>query len=262
MFVDEGDRLSLNASQLRTIDGDEPKEPGAEIDSSFRSDELTGDAAGKLFSPPRGSEWIGETRPVDRELPLHTLREDGDIALFPVRNLSIPNPLTLIGNPLKWGGRFRAEYGTNGDDHDLLRGNLIVNSGLPIGFDTEFNYRNDDVRAHQFHDFWTGDFNMVYRFGQIRYAEIRAGVGINWLAGKDTTDFGFNATYGADFHIRGPWLISTVFDWGTLGSESLLHMRLTTGVEFNRFELYVGYDFYEVGNREWKAVVAGVGIWF
>lgn len=263
VFDNEDERFALSSATLRAIDDAPEIEPVTRFGSSRpRREPIAAETPAEMFSRSPGTDWVGELRPVDREMPLMSLREDGDVALIPVRRLSIPNPLKLIGNPFRWGGRFRAEYGTNFDDLDLLRGNLIVNSGLPIGFDTEFNYRNDDVRAHRHQDFWTGDFNLVYRFGRIRYAEIRAGVGMNWLASSGTTDFGFNATYGVDFHLRGPWVVSTTFDYGTLGSESLLHMQFTGGIEFDRFELYLGYDFYEVGSQEWKAVIGGIGMWF
>ncbi|MCH8829749.1 MAG: hypothetical protein IID45_09250, partial [Planctomycetes bacterium] len=69
-------------------------------------------------------------------------------------------------------------------------------------------------------------------------------------------------TYGVDIYLSKPWIISTSFDWGTLGSDSLLHMRITAGLDFGRFEIYAGYDFYEIGSRERKTLVAGLGMWF
>ncbi|MFV0444957.1 MAG: hypothetical protein ACK5Q5_15395 [Planctomycetaceae bacterium] len=73
---------------------------------------------------------------------------------------------------------------------------------------------------------WTGDCNVVFRFGrfaQSERAEFHTGVGLNWLNDPAQTDAGFNFTYGADFFPQQLWIVSTTLDAGTLGSAGLVH---------------------------------------
>lgn len=256
-------RLDLSEAKLRTIDGDESESESIVQSSRPGVDPSAKRPLDKLFRVPDFSTWISANfgqRKTNQAL--YSLNDSNGFVVQPVRRISIPNPLALIGNPFRWTGRFRAEYGDNFDDTNHIRGNLIVNSGLPIGFDTEFAYRHDDVRRRGTNHLWTGDFNFIYRFGKIRNAEIRAGLGVNWLTGGNSTEVGFNSTYGVDIYLARPWIISTSFDWGTLGSESLFHFRITGGLDFGRFEIFAGYDFYEIGNLERKNIVAGLGMWF
>ena len=179
-----------------------------------------------------------------------------------VRTLSIPNPLVLIGNPFRWKGRFRAAYGSNFDNRSLLHGHLQVDSGVPLGIDAEFNYRQDKRRRLASRRFWNGDVNLVYHLKQIRYVMFRIGAGINWLDDGADTDVGFNTTYGLDVRLKKPWYLTTYIDYGTLGSDTMLHWHVSGGLDFGRFEVFIGYDFFEIGARERKNILAGVGLWY
>lgn len=180
----------------------------------------------------------------------------------PVRNISVPNPLALLGNPRQWRGRFRGAYGSNFGGRTMLYGNYILTSGVPIALDTEFAYRQDEKPRLADRRFWNGDFNLVYHLKQIRYVVFRMGVGANWLNDGETTEVGFNSTYGFDIRLKKPWYVTTTVDWGRLGSDQLLHWQLSGGLDFGRFELFLGYDFFDVGNLERKLWLAGAGIWF
>jgi hypothetical protein len=190
-------------------------------------------------------------------------RENVDIVPVSLFNLpTLPNPLRLLGNPAQWGGRFRVAYGTNFNDGSLLYGNLIIDHGMPLGIDTEANYRTDPKRILADRNFWNGDFNVVYHVKQIRYVGFRLGIGANWLTDGDRTDVGFNTTAGFDIRLTKPWYVSTVVDWGWLGSQQMLHWQISGGLDFGRFELFIGYDFFEIGNVERKNALVGAGIWF
>ncbi|MFQ5733240.1 MAG: hypothetical protein ACE5KM_14965 [Planctomycetaceae bacterium] len=208
-----------------------------------------GDSLSRLFDP--GDAGV-----------VRSLRNRGGAKIQTVRTLSIPNPLALLGRPSQWHGRFRAAYGSNFDDRSLVHGNFIIDSGVPFGLDTEFNYRQDERRILADRRFWNGDANVVYHLKQIRYVAFRIGVGLNWLNDGADTDVGFNTTYGFDVRLKKPWYFTTVIDYGTLGSDSMLHWQISGGLDFGRFELFVGYDFFEVGTRERKNVIAGVGLWY
>jgi hypothetical protein len=184
------------------------------------------------------------------------------VELLPVGLPSIPNPLVLLGSPSKWGGRVRGAYGTNFNDGSLLHGNLIIDRGMPLGIDTEVNYRTDPKRILADRNFWNGDFNVVYHLKQIRYVGFRLGIGANWLTDGNRTDVGFNTTAGFDVRLTKPFYATTVVDWGWLGSDQMFHWHISGGLDFGRFELFIGYDFFEVGNTERKNVLVGAGIWF
>lgn len=234
--------------RLRTIEPEDGSDDGGGLRSLFSVfDPLfrSGSKAAEI-TPLVGRETV-EVVPVGLLLP----------------NLPVlPNPLRLLGNPALWGGRFRAAYGTNFDKGSLLYGNLILDRGLPLGIDTEFNRRTDPKRVLADRRFWNGDFNLVYHLKQIRYVGFRLGAGANWLTGSDHTDIGFNATAGFDIRLTKPWYASTVIDWGTLGSHGMFHWQISGGLDFGRFELFVGYDFFEVGSVERKNVIAGAGVWW
>lgn len=188
---------------------------------------------------------------------------------LPVKGLNIPNPLpllrdplSLIGNPLTWHGGFRGAWGSNFDQGSMTYGNLVLVSGLPIGIDTEFAYRIDPRLILARRAFWNGDFNLVYHIKQIRYVVFRMGVGTNWQTDGVDTDLGFNSTYGFDVILKKPFYLGATIDWGRLGTHGLLHWQFTGGLDFGRLQLFVGYDFYEVGKRERKNVIAGAGLLF
>jgi len=180
----------------------------------------------------------------------------------PVAGSALLNPLALLGNPRQWHGRFRAAFGSNFDEREMIYGNYQLTSGAPLGLDTEFIYRQDEQRRLADRRFWNGDANVVYHLRQIRWLVFRMGVGVNWLTDGENTDVGFNTTYGFDIRLKKPWYISTSIDWGQLDSDEMLHWHISGGMEFGWLELFIGYDFFEVGSLERKTVLAGAGIWF
>jgi hypothetical protein len=102
----------------------------------------------------------------------------------------------------------------------------------------------------------------VVRFAQNPIAELRTGIGANWLADRYDADFGFNFTYAVDVYPARPWVVSSELDWGTLGDTSLFHLRLTAGVLLAGFEVFAGYDYLDVGHAAFAGPVAGMRLWF
>lgn len=183
-------------------------------------------------------------------------------SLIPVRRLSIPNPIKLLGDLARSNGRLRGAFGSNFDGREMIYGNLILNGGLPVGIDTEVTYRTDERRRLANRRFMMGDFNVVYSFRKIQWVAFRVGAGANWLHDGEETEWGFNSTMGFDFRIKDPWYISTVFDWGTLGKEELFHWQITGGIDLGKIEVFIGYDFHQIRSRERKTYIAGLGLWF
>jgi hypothetical protein len=51
-------------------------------------------------------------------------------------------------------------------------------------------------------------------------------------------------------------------DWGKLGAATLFHGRVTAGVQFHRFEVYTGYDYFDVGSTQINSLIGGVRLWY
>jgi hypothetical protein len=172
--------------------------------------------------------------------------------------LVIDSPLPE--NSSDWIARLRGEYSNDFDNLNRAGSSLLLEHSSRFGIDTSWDYRYQDLLVGH-DDLWTGDFNIVYRFAQSERVQFRSGLGFNWLSDEIDTDFGFNFTYGADFFPAEPWVVSAVIDWGRLGNASLFHGRVTVGVVLDRFEIYTGYDYYDVGGTPLEGFIAGVGVW-
>jgi len=233
-----------SAYRLRNIEAGDEEERGGVPQPLF-----------SVFSPlfETGNDGDGAISP---------LVNHGPTAVRPVQARSLLTPLLLLGRPALWHGRFRSAYGSNFDGRSMIHGHLTIDSGVPLGIDSEFNYRRDQRTILANRRFWNGDANLIYHLKQIRYVSFRIGAGVNWLNDGETTDVGFNTTYGFDIRLKKPWYITTNFDWGRIGSQGLYHWHISTGVEFGWVELFVGYDFFELGSRERKNILAGAGLWY
>lgn len=167
--------------------------------------------------------------------------------------------------PFNYAVRARSDYGTNFNGLDWVGGNVLAEFSTRFGIESEFRFYQDDLLAagNQPADTaWLGDANIFYRFAQSDWMQFRSGVGVNWLSDRQHTDVGFNFTYAADFYPTRPWVISGEFDWGILGDETLLHTRITTGLQYKGLEAYVGYDLIDIGKFQSNSLIAGVRLWF
>ena len=159
---------------------------------------------------------------------------------------------------LRWSG----EYGYDFDSVSRIGTNLHLETTARLGFDTELNWFDDHDHQGTFaSDFWQGDFNATHRFGQSQHAQWWMGLGVNWLgvAGADA-DYGFNFTYGADVFIGEPWILSGSLDYGL--DEDFFHGRLAIGANWNLAEVFVGYDYLNVGPVEHGTVMIGLRTWW
>ena len=161
-----------------------------------------------------------------------------------------------------WRGRVQGEYIDNFDDLQSFGGQVLLESDMRFGFDSSMNYRRERLGGGLHDQLWTGDANLVFRFAQSEHLEMRTGAGFNWLSDDVSSEFGFNFTYSGDWFPCDPWVVSAEMDWGRLGSSELIHLRSTVGVQFHRFELYSGYDYYNVGGVELNGFIAGVRLWW
>lgn len=73
---------------------------------------------------------------------------------------------------------------------------------------------------------------------------MRTGLDLNWLSDNLGSDLGFNSTYKGDSFPIAPLVISVELDLGKIGSSSLSHVRITTGMNYRHAEIFVGYDHF------------------
>ena len=245
--------------------------------------------AGQLAGNPVELDWnrgeVRRTAPtrIFDSIPRLALRNDGaevdaaflhdpdDASLddwFPrANNDPLDADLTLVAMPLLTplgisNIRFRSEYGTDFDNNRRIGGQLLATGRGWVGMDTAWDYREIDLPAGKENEFWSGDANIVARLPEVMMLNMRAGAGVNWLHDRGETDLGYNLTYAADVFVKQPWLLSSEIDWGQVGSEDLLHFRITLGLVLGTMEVFGGYDYYDVGSMELDGLVGGVGLWF
>ncbi len=165
--------------------------------------------------------------------------------------------------PLKlWSLQTRVEYADNFGDQSRIGGNFLFETTSRFGLDTDVNYRRESLPGGLNDSLWTGDSNLLFRFWQSPRLQQRVGVGVNWLSDNIGQDYGWNLTYSSDWRLHRPWVISSEIDYGGLGGASLFHGRLTTGLQWNRVEIYIGYDYYEVGSVQLDGMVSGLRFFF
>ena len=131
-----------------------------------------------------------------------------------------------------------------------------------FGLDTETSYLEERLAGGAHDALWIGDCNVVYRFAQNERAQFRTGIGFNWLDDPIDTNFGFNFTYGADFFLKRPWVLSATLDWGTLGEAELFRVRTTGGLVVYGVEVYAGYEYLDIDAMQTNMIIGGVRIWF
>lgn len=151
----------------------------------------------------------------------------------------------------------QGDYGTDFSSLTQAHGRVFGDLDNRLGFDTEFFYRQEELRPGT-DELWHGDFNLTYRFAQSEHWQFRAGLGVNWLADDLDTDFGFNATYNAEWFPVKPWYVSSSLDWGRVGSASLLHLRNTVGVTKSGWGIFTGYDYFSIGDEKIHSWINGI----
>ncbi len=235
------------------------------------------DPASVSLVPPKAHRWrfLGKIESLiktkEPEPPLRLVEpivvraDDGGLESQPFSDGPADYRVTLVrgGAPPLFGarGRLRGEYGNDFDDLTRIRGQLLWSFNGHVGVDVSVNsWQDKRPRPQALGDFWTGDANFVYSLGS-QYIAMRGGLGAAWFYDKDF-DLGYNLTYGADLFLKRPFLVSAEVDWGKISGDKLLHYRGTFGFQLLRFELYVGYDSYRLGDLHFNGPMAGAGIWF
>jgi hypothetical protein len=160
-----------------------------------------------------------------------------------------------------WSTRLSMNYGTDFHGLEKTGGRLRLDTTSRWGIDTEWDHRRERL-ANGYDQLSTGDVNVVDRFAQSERAQFYTGLGVNWLSDQIGTEAGFNFTYGFDLFPIQPWVLSGSIDVGQLGKATLFHGRGTVGVLLDRFELFTGYDYYNLEGVRLDGLIAGVQVYY
>lgn len=164
--------------------------------------------------------------------------------------------------PYAWAVRGHTEYGADFQDIDWIGGHVLIDSTWRVGIESDFRNVREDISQSFQDSLWLGDANVLYRFAQNDWVQMRTGLGFNFLSDTDGSDFGFNFTYGGDWFPVKPLALSAELDLGTLGSANVYHLRSTIGANWGVCEAYIGYDYYDIGPTQLSGMVAGVRLWY
>lgn len=267
------DSLSQLRDEVRTADPPAPRRDRASdrratsynpSSDPYNSDTQS-DGWGDLFLPAVTVAGIAATSPFwgPPALVGDSYLEHGYFPRYPYKERG---GYMWIGDPIPdvyvVGVRARSDFGTNFGRFDWVGGNLLVESTLRFGVESDFRVLQESGPSATLDSATLGDANFFFRFAQSNQFQARAGLGFNYLSDRSDSNFGGNFTYAVDWYPVKPVIVSAEFDLGWLGHESLFHFRVTEGVNWKHGEAFVGYDYYDVGNFQVGGMVAGVRLWF
>jgi hypothetical protein len=158
--------------------------------------------------------------------------------------------------------RIRLDYADNFLAQQKISTHFIFESRNRLGVDASFDYLRESVAVGQHEQLWIGDVNVVWRFAQMERAQMRIGLGMNWQRAVVGTENGINFTYGGDFYLSKPQVLSADLDWGRLGSAGLFRMRTTYGRQIGRAKVYVGYEYLSIGDFKKNFLITGMSFDF
>jgi hypothetical protein len=164
--------------------------------------------------------------------------------------------------PRYWAIRAAAEYGNNFNNLHYIGSSLLLSSSTRFGLDANWRYFEEHQDRRGFDALNLGKADITFQIAQSERAIYRIGLGTNWLADSQETNFGFNFNYAIDFFPRKPWVLSAEFDAGTLGDTHLFHVRTTAGVLWGRTEAFLGFDYLDIGRVDSGSLIGGVRLWY
>jgi hypothetical protein len=175
---------------------------------------------------------------------------------FPVVEGDEPEPLRTIA------GSLTVEYGSDFKDVERYGQRLLLDTSPRFGIQAGHDWFREELDGGTTDEVNFGTVNLTFRFAQSRRALMYTGLGVNILDAGTKTDYGFNFLYGADVFPVKPVMLSLQMDAGTLGDANLFRARGTVGINWRRFEAFIGYDYLNVGGVELQGMMAGLRLWW
>ena len=161
-----------------------------------------------------------------------------------------------------WMLRLGIEESNDFDGLNRINGQLLLDTTYRFGLLGSWSYLHERLERSRTDDLQLGDLNLVYRFAQNKWVQVRSGVGVRFMIDRDDTHYGFNFNYSGDLFPVEPLVLSTSFDVGSLGHAFVLHARQTAGLSFRGWEAYLGYDFLRIGSTNLQGPVIGLRYWY
>ncbi|MFO0970049.1 MAG: hypothetical protein U0793_31235 [Gemmataceae bacterium] len=143
-----------------------------------------------------------------------------------------------------------------------LGGVFVLDTTCRLGIVAHWDWFNERLACGRHDNLAIGDVNATVTFARTHWGEMRTGLGFRWLADGDRGDFGVNFHYGGDFFPVRPVIISTSFDWGTIGDASFVRLHGTVGVNYRHLEIFTGYDYMRIGRVELQGPLVGLRFWY
>src|SRR5437870_3811692 len=161
-----------------------------------------------------------------------------------------------------WMVRVTLDDSSDFEGLNRAHGQLLFDTGCRLGLQTEWFYLREVRPCGCVDSLWLGDVDLVFRFAECEWMQMRSGLGVRMLLDHGDNHFGFNFTYAADVFPVDPLVATFQFDAGTLGSATLLHGRATLGVTRSGWELFAGYDWLRIGSVDLSGPLVGLRLWF
>lgn len=82
----------------------------------------------------------------------------------------------LPNEPFVFAIQARSEYSTDFDDLSRIGARVLFDTSTRFGIDTEANYWSEQLATGGHDQLWTGDMNLVFRFAQSDWLQMRTGL--------------------------------------------------------------------------------------
>ncbi len=126
---------------------------------------------------------------------------------------------------------------------------LAIQSPSSLGLDASVMTLRESTEFYRDH-FWIGDVSLMYEVVPRGDFRGRLGLGVNWLSDAWGGAAGFNLTAGADLRLTERVLLSAEGDLGNLGDADYFHGRINLARRFEKTELMLGVDHFNIGGAE------------
>jgi hypothetical protein len=161
-----------------------------------------------------------------------------------------------------WMVRLTLDDSDDFDGLNRIHGQLLIDTASRFGLQTDWWYLIERMPCGCVDTMMLGDVNLVFRFAECEWMQMRSGLGLRMQFDRGDSHFGFNFTYSADVFPVDPLVASFQFDAGTLGSATVLHGRATVGATWHGWEVFGGYDWLRIGNVDLSGPMLGLRLWF
>lgn len=158
--------------------------------------------------------------------------------------------------------RASAEFGSDFDGLTRTGLRLFLDTDSRFGIKSDWDYYLERLPCGCRDQFWLGDITATYRFAQNEQIQIHTGLGARLMFDNGHDRGGFNFLYGFDAFPVQPVHLFGSFEAGSLGNAFLWRLHGGVGANWNHGELFVGYDYLNIGGATLQGPFVGLRLWF